>query len=198
MRKNRRKYKPSSLPVPSQARIVTRKLSHRRIIDVCKTWYVLKTVGGHSERRAEFGLRSSGFDVYRPAEDRWRIYRRRCSDVSIGWFRGYVFVGFRGSPRFDLVRNTDGVSSILGVSGAPLSVRGELLQKVADELAGIKVMKPKPWKEDQKVAVKRGPFVELMGIIRRLDYENDTATVRIEMLGKDHELELDFDDLKVA
>src|SRR4051794_9290221 len=84
MRKNRRKYKPSSIPVPNQARIVTRKLSHRRIIDVTKTWYVVKTAGGHSERRAEFGIRSAGFDVYRPHEDRWRIYRRRCSDVSIG------------------------------------------------------------------------------------------------------------------
>jgi transcription termination/antitermination protein NusG len=118
--------------------------------------------------------------------------------VSVGWFRGYLFAGVTGSPRFDLIRDTDGVSSVLGVSGTPLSVPGELLQKVADELAGIKVVKPKPWNENQKVAVKRGPFAELMGIIRGLDYEKDTATVRIEMLGRDHELELDFDDLKVA
>jgi transcriptional antiterminator NusG len=198
MRKNRRKYKPSAMPVPGQARVVTRKISHRRIIDVSKTWYVVKTAGGHSERRAEFGLRSSGFDVYRPHEDRWRIYRRRCSDVSIGWFRGYVFVGFRDSPRFDLVRNTDGVSSILGVSGTPLSVPGELLQKVADELAGIKITRPKPFKAGQRVSVQRGPFAELMGIIRELDHDGERAVVRIDMLGKEHELELGYADLKVA
>jgi transcription antitermination factor NusG len=142
MRKNRRKYKPSAQLVPGQARVITRKLSHRRIIDVSKTWYVVKTAGGHSERRAEFGLRSSGFDVFRPHEDRWRIFRRRCSDVSTGWFRGYIFAGISGSPRFDLIRDTDGVSAILGVSGAPLSVPGELLQRVADELAGIKITQP--------------------------------------------------------
>jgi transcription antitermination factor NusG len=197
MRKNRRKYNPS-VPVPNPARIVTRKLSHRRIIDVSKTWYVVKTGGGHSERRAEFGLRSAGFDVYRPHEDRWRIFRRRCSDVSIGWFRGYVFVGFGGLPRFDLVRNTDGVSSILGVSGAPLSVPGELLQKVADELAGIKITRPRPFRAGQKVSVQRGPFAELMGIVRELDHDGERAMVRIDMLGKEHELELGYADLKVA
>jgi transcription antitermination factor NusG len=198
MRKNRRKYKPSSMPVPSQARVVTRKLSHRRIIDVTKTWYVVKTAGGHSERRAEFGLRSSGFDVYRPHEDRWRIYRRRCSDVSIGWFRGYIFIGFPAAPRFDLVRNTDGVSSILGVSGAPLSVPGELLQKVADGLAGIKITRPRPFRAGQRVSVQRGPFAELMGIVRELDHDGERAMVRIDMLGKEHELELGYADLKVA
>jgi transcription antitermination factor NusG len=198
MRKNRRKYKPSSMPVPNQARIVTRKLSHRRIIDVGKTWYVVKTAGGHSERRAESGLRSSGFDVYRPHEDRWRIYRRRCSDVSIGWFRGYVFVGFSAAPRFDLVRDTDGVSSILGVSGTPLSVPGELLQKVADELAGIKITRPRPFSAGQRVSVQRGPFAELMGIVRELDHDGERAMVRIDMLGKEHELELGYADLKVA
>jgi transcription antitermination factor NusG len=198
MRKNRRKYKPSSVTVLNQARIVTRKLSHRRIIDVSKTWYVVKTAGGDSERRAERGLHSSGFDVYRPHEDRWRIYRRRCSDVSIGWFRGYVFVGFRDSPRFDLVHNTDGVSSILGVSGAPLSVPGELLQKVADELAGIKITRPRPFKAGQRVSVQRGPFAELIGIVRELDHDGERAMVRIDMLGKEHELELGYADLKVA
>jgi transcriptional antiterminator NusG len=198
MRKNRRKYKPSSMLIPSVARIVTRKLSHRRIIDVTKTWYVVKTAGGHSERRAEVGLRGSGFEVYRPHEDRWRIFRRRCSDVSIGWFRGYLFVGSSISPRFDLIRDTDGVSSILGVSGAPLSVPGELLQKVADELAGIKITRPQPFRAGQRVAVQRGPFAELMGIVRELDHDGERAIVRIDMLGKEHELELEYAELKVA
>jgi transcriptional antiterminator NusG len=198
MRKNRRKYKPSSMPVPSVARIVTRKLSHRRIIDVSKTWYVVKTAGGHSERRAEVGLRGSGFDVYRPHEDRWRIFRRRCSDVSTGWFRGYIFAGVSGTPRFDLIRDTDGVSSVLGVSGTPLSVPSELLQKVADELAGIKIMRPQPFRAGQRVAVQRGPFAELMGIVRELDHDGERAIVRIDMLGKEHELELEYADLKVA
>jgi transcriptional antiterminator NusG len=198
MRKNRRKYKPSVQLVPGQARVITRKLSHRRIIDVSKTWYVVKTAGGHSERRAEFGLRSSGFDVFRPHEDRWRIFRRRCSDVSTGWFRGYIFAGITGSPRFDLIRDTDGVSAILGVSGAPLSVPGELLQRVADEMAGIKITRPRPFSAGQKVSVRRGPFAELMGIVRELDHDGERALVRIDMLGKEHELELGYADLKVA
>lgn len=198
MRKNRRKYKPSVQPIINQARIVTRKLSHRRIIDVSKTWYVVKTGGGIAERRAESGLRSSGFDVFRPHEDRWRIFRRRCSDVSTGWFRGYIFVGVSRSPRFDLIRTTDGVSSILGVSGAPLSVPGELLQKVADELAGIKITRPRPFMEGSRVSVRRGPFAELMGIVRELDHDGERALIRIDMLGKEHHLELGYEDLKVA
>jgi transcriptional antiterminator NusG len=198
LRKNRRKYKPAAQVVPNQARIVTRKLNHRREIDVSKTWYVVKTSGGHSERRAEFGLRASGIDTYRPHEDRWRIFRRRCSDVSTGWFSGYLFVGFQGSPRFDIVRDTDGVSSVLGVAGAPLSVPGELLQRVADEMAGIKQTRPRPFSEGSRVSVRRGPFAELMGIVRELDHEGERAMVKIDMLGKEHHLELGYEDLKVA
>jgi transcription antitermination factor NusG len=202
MRKNRRKYKPAAQVVPNQARIVTRKLSYRRIIDVSKTWYVVKTTGGHAERLVEFGLSNLGFDVYRPHEDRWRIFRWRCSDVSIGWFRGYIFAGVTGNPRFDIIRDTDGVSSILGVSGAPLSVPGELLQKVADELAGIKQTRPRPFKAGQTVFVSRSGISELghviFGYIAKLDDESELATVRVDMFGKEHELELGYEDLKVA
>jgi transcription antitermination factor NusG len=90
------------------------------------------------------------------------------------------------------------ISSILGVSGAPLSVPGELLQKVADELAGIKTTRPRPFSAGQKVSVRRGPFAELMGIVRELDHEGERAMVKIDMLGKEHHLELGYEDLKVA
>jgi transcription antitermination factor NusG len=37
-----------------------------------------------------------------------------------------------------------------------------------------------------------------MGIVRELDHEGERAMVKIDMLGKEHELELDYEDLKVA
>jgi transcription antitermination factor NusG len=69
---------------------------------------------------------------------------------------------------------------------------------VADELAGIKITRPRPFRAGQRVSVQRGPFAELMGIVRELDHDGERAMVRIDMLGKEHVLELGYADLKVA
>jgi transcription antitermination factor NusG len=131
-RKLRRKYRPSSMPVQGKGRIVRRTLSHRREIDHGKQWYVVRAKAGR-ERRVTRELREAGFDIFWPTDDRWRIWKHRCSDVSVGWFPGYLFVGFAKSPRFDIIREADGVAGVLGVDGAPLAVRPEVLQQVAEE-----------------------------------------------------------------
>jgi transcription antitermination factor NusG len=46
------------------------------------------------------------------------------------------------------------------------------------------------------VAVQRGPFAELTGLIEETG--NGLARVMVEMFGKKHPVELDFVDLKAA
>jgi transcription antitermination factor NusG len=194
-RKLRRKYRPSSMPVQGKGRIVRRTLSHRREIDHGKQWYCVRLAAG-LERRAEVTLRAGGFDVFRPVEDRWKIYKWRCSDVSLGWFGRYLFVGFGGHPRFDVVREADGVAGVLGVAGTPIAVRPEVLQEIADQVAGFKKTHPEPFVAGQRVAVQRGPFAELTGLIEETG--NGLARVMVEMFGKKHPVELAFVDLKAA
>lgn len=196
MRKPRRKYKPAAQPVPGQARTVRRQLNHRRQIDAGKAWFVVRAQGGG--RKAAASLQAEGFDVFHPADDCWRVYRWRCSDVSAGLFRGYLFVGFEGSPRFDKVRDSDGVHSILEVSGTPISLAGEILQEVADRHLGPKITHQRALSAEQTVSVARGAFAELVGQIIELDHMAERALVRIRMMGRDHEVELGFNDLKVA
>jgi transcription antitermination factor NusG len=69
---------------------------------------------------------------------------------------------------------------------------------VADELAGIKKTAPVPFSEGSRVSVRRGPFAELMGVVRELDHDGERALIKIDMLGKEHHLELGYSDLKVA
>jgi transcription antitermination factor NusG len=196
-RKLRRKYRPSSMPVQGKNRIVRRALTHRREIDHGKQWFVVRTnIGG--SRRAELGLRACGFDVYRPVEDRWRVYKRRCSDISLDWFGRYLFVGCGECPRFGSLRETDGVESILMIQGNPIAVRPEVLQRIADELSGYRKPAPTAFKRGQKVDIAAGQFVELRGIIEEADVERSKVKVSVEMFGKTHKLELDFVELKAA
>jgi transcription antitermination factor NusG len=104
--------------------------------------------------------------------------------------------GFAKSPRFDIIREADGVAGVLGVDGAPLAVRPEVLQQVADEIAGFKRTIAAPFVTGQRVSVQRGPFAELTGLIEETG--NGLARVMVEMFGKKHPVELDFVNLKVA
>jgi transcription antitermination factor NusG len=198
-RKVRRKYRPSSHShnVSGKSRIVRRALTHRREIDHGKQWFCVRTSIGCA-RRAELGLRAAGFDVFRPVDDRWRVHKHRCSDASLGWFGRYLFVGFERIARFATLRETDGVESVLGVAGTPLAVRPEVLQAVADQIAGYRKTPPAPFKEGQDVLVQAGPFAELRGIVEEADEQSGRASVAIEMFGKTHVQELDFLDLKAA
>jgi transcription antitermination factor NusG len=197
-RKLRRKYRPSAQFISGKSRIVRRAVQHRREIDHGKQWYVIRTNIG-CERRAELCLREIGFDVYRPVEDRWRLHRRRCSDVSLGWFGRYLFVGFGEGSRFDKLRETDGVESILGIAGKPTPVCPSVLQNVADQIAGYRKTPPALFKEGQGVLVSLGDgFADIPGIIAEADEQSGQASVTIEMFGKQHSVELDFVDLKAA
>jgi transcriptional antiterminator RfaH len=196
-RKLRRKYRPSSMPVQGKGRIVRRDLSHRREIDHAKQWFCIRTNIG-AERRAAFGLREAGFDVFRPVDDRWRVFKHRCSDVSVNWFARYMFLGSDDNPRFDIVRATDGVESILVAAGRPVAVRPEVLQKIADELAGYRKTAPAPFKQGQGVTIDRGPYTGIPALIKSLDEEAERAIVELEMFKQKHELELDFVELKAA
>jgi transcription antitermination factor NusG len=194
-RKLRRKYRPSSMPVQGKGRIVRRALSHRREIDHGKRWYVVRAKAGR-ERRATRELRSLGFDIFWPINDTWRVWKHRCSDVSTGWLPGYLFVGFEESPRFDLIREADGVAGVLGVEGRPLAVRPEVLQDIADRVAGVQKTNPEPFKAGQTVSVARGPFAELRGRVEETG--NGLARIVVEMFGKKHPVDLLLDDLKAA
>jgi transcription antitermination factor NusG len=194
-RKLRRKYRPSAQFIPNKSRIIRRNLSHRREIDHGKRWYVVRAKAGR-ERRATRELRAAGFDIFWPVNDTWRVWKHRCSDISVGWLSGYFFVGFAASPRFDVVREADGVAGVLGVEGRPLAVRPEVLQEIADQVAGIEKAAPEPFKEGQRVSVQRGPFAELTGWVEETG--NGLARVVVEMFGKKHPVELELVDLKAA
>ena len=57
---------------------------------------------------------------------------------------------------------------------------------------------PPPFRDGQRVAVQRGPFAELVGVIRELDADQRRALVSVPMLCKDHDLELGFVDMRAA
>jgi transcription antitermination factor NusG len=200
-RKLRRKYRPSSHSnnVAGKSRIIRRALTHRREIDHGVTWYIIRAAF-RSVRSAELSLRAAGVKVYRPAEDRWRVHKHRCSDVSRDWLGRYLFAGLGPDAGPDELREVDGVESILALAGTqkPVTVRPELLQDLADQIAGYRKAPPAPFKEGQDVLVAAGPFAELRGIVEEADEQSGRASVAIEMFGKTHMQELDFLDLKAA
>ncbi len=199
----RRRHRASAQVIPNRtamARHYTRRhIQPQPEIDHDLAWFVVRANIG-AERRAVQNLAAEGFEIYWPIDDRWRIYRHRCSAVPAGWLGPYLFVGVRPPPRLDAIRAADGVASILGVghAGPPLEVTGSLVQSVRDQVAGIEITAPAPFVTGQKVSLSAGPYAELAAIVQQSDSAAGTATVSLEMLGREHLIQVDFADLAVA
>lgn len=111
-----------------------------------------------------------------------------------------MFVGEETHRGYDPIRGTDGVAGIVGVgrNGPPVAVPASLVQAVSDQVAGIKKNAPAAFRRGQRVSVAAGPFAELQAIIEQSDSDAAKATVRLEMFGKSHSVEIGFGDLKAA
>lgn len=199
-RKLRRKYRPSSHSnnISGKSRIVRRNLNRRREIDAQKKWYVIRANIG-CERRAELSLRAIGVDIFRPIDDRWRVYKHRCSDASLGWFGRYLFAGLVPDIGLGGLCAADGVETVLGIAGRPVAVRPEVLQAVADQIAGYRALGPVAGLSlGDKVKIQVGAWADFDGLIEELDGKRERAKVKVGLFGRDNIIELDFLDLKAA
>lgn len=197
-RKNRRKYRPSQPAQPNQSRYV-RRLGHevmRNIVDESRTWYVVRTFPG-MERRAARALRHVGLSVLWPVEDRWKIYKRRCSEAPLGYFGPYLFAGEERTGGIAKAIGLDGVAGILGHgSEPPQTVPAAIIQKALDDSVGLQKTHQRSFVREQRVILKRGPFAELVGYI--LELNRNIAVVSIDLMGKAHPVEVELDALMVA
>ena len=133
------------------------------------------------------------------ARRRWKIWRRRCSEAAIGWFGPYLFLGCQDASGLGRAVACDGVAGILGNDPETRqAVAGALIQKALDDSLGHKQTHLRPFIEGQRVFIRRGAFADLSGIIVKLNNEDEAAMVRVDMLGKQHALELAFSDMRAA
>lgn len=114
-------------------------------------------------------------------------------------FPGYVFVRVAATEdAWAGLASVKGVVAMLGASGRPLPVSGEvvtcLLSYLADDKAAIDIL-TNAVKEGDSVVVKDGPFVSHPGTVAKLD-DRGFAIIDILIFGRSTRVQLDLVQLK--
>lgn len=170
-----------------------------------KRWYVVQVYAGYEElvkadiakRVQETGLQDCFGQILVPAAKMKKFFAvGDAEDQQL--FPGYVLVEVALSPEvFRLVVSTPRVLRFLGGKD-PVPLSKKEIDRIISQIKGEVVVGPEKGEfvMGREVEVKEGPFAGFVGVIDRVDEENERLTVMVSIFGRMTPVELSFDQVQ--
>ena len=164
-------------------------------------WYVIHTYSGHEnkvsvnlkKRIESFNLENKIFDILVPTQEKIEIKDGKKRNVSEQIFPGYVLVKMLLSDEtWHAVRNTQGVTSFVGMGSKPLPLPEREVQTI---LKYMKQEAPKfktSFSLQEAVKIIDGPFADFVGSIDDINEGQGKLKVLVSIFGRETPVELDF------
>jgi transcriptional antiterminator NusG len=113
-------------------------------------------------------------------------------------FPGYMFIEMEmTSENINFILDTPRILRFLG-GKVPFSLSDSEIEKIFDKVEGRVVISSK--QEDfvvgNEVVINDGPFLGFVGIIEKIDSENENLTIMVSILGRMTPVELKFNKVK--
>lgn len=176
-----------------------------------KLWYVVNTYSGHEDSVKEKLMQrasSMGFDDYIfrvivPTETIVETTKDgKKKEVQKKLFPGYVLVEMiMTDEAWYVVRNTPGVTGLLGSSGKgakPTPIPPEEIEKILVNMGMSRVDADTELKKGTKVDIVDGPFKGMSGVVDTVDNDNNRLTVIIDLFGQETPVELETFQINIA
>lgn len=149
-------------------------------------WFVVQT-HARGEEKAAFNLRRQGFEAYAPKILKRRSHARKVEMVNAPLFPRYLFVKINtATARWQAIRSTFGVSSLVCFGDAPASVPKDFIETLMnseDEKGCISLRRRSEFKKGQGVEIINGPMAEMVAVFEHMD-DKDRVVVLLDMLGR--------------
>ena len=166
-------------------------------------WYVLHTFSGYENVakenletvRDKFNLENRIFDIIIPMEEvmeekngKKKLVRRKVMPC-------YLIVKMiYGDDIWHNITRTRGITGFVGPKGRPLALTEDEVRKLHLENVRVEL----DLQEGDKVEVIDGPLDKFVGTVVSVDAENSKAKVVVEMFGRESEVELAFNQIKLS
>lgn len=174
-----------------------------------KRWYVINTYSGREnsvkdnlEKRIQsMNLQENIFQVVVAEENEIEFTKsgKKVEKVK-NLYPGYVFVQMILSPEaWYVVRNTPGVTGLLGSSGKgaqPFPVPEEDMDRILARMGVGEHHITINFEPGDRVRILRGPFKDIEGIVESLHDESQTATITTILFGRETPTEVGYGDLE--
>ena len=166
-------------------------------------WYVVHTYSGYEnkvkaniEKTVENrNLHDQILEVIVPLETVVEIKDGSKKAAQKKMFPGYVLLNMvMNDDTWYVVRNTRGVTGFVGPGSKPVPLTEEEMLPLGIKKEEIQV----DFAEGDTVVVTGGAWKDTVGVITALNVQKQTATINVELFGRETPVEISFADVKLA
>ena len=164
-------------------------------------WYVVHTYSGYENKvKANIEktienrhLEEEILDVRVPMEDVVEVKNGTKKTVQKKMFPGYVLINMvMNDDTWYVVRNTRGVTGFVGPGSKPVPLTEAEMKPLGIKTENISV----DFAEGDTIAVVAGVWKDTVGVVQRMDFGKQTATINVELFGRETPVEISFAEVR--
>ncbi len=164
-------------------------------------WYVVHTYSGYENKvKANIEktienrhLEEEIIEVRVPMQDVVEMKNGAKKTVQKKMFPGYVLINMvMNDDTWYVVRNTRGVTGFVGPGSKPVPLTDAEMKPLGIKAENISV----DFGEGDSIAVVAGVWKDTVGVVQRMDFSKQTATINVEMFGRETPVEISFAEVR--
>lgn len=172
-----------------------------------KKWYVAQVYAGYEEivkkdltKRIESTNDERFGQILVPSAKLKSFFALGEEEADERLFPGYILVEMEKDPEtINFVTSTPKVLKFLGGQHDPASLTQKEIDRILGQVKGDVVVasaQKTDLSEGGEVDITEGPFAGFVGIVEKIDEENERLTVMVSIFGRLTPIELTFDQIK--
>ncbi|MBO4375817.1 MAG: transcription termination/antitermination factor NusG [Lachnospiraceae bacterium] len=165
-------------------------------------WYVVHTYSGYENKvKANIdktianneSLKKDMLEVRVPMLDVVEVKNGAKKTVQKKMFPGYVLVNMvMNDDTWYVVRNTRGVTGFVGPGSKPVPLTEAEMKSLGIRMENVTI----DFEEGDTVAVVSGVWKDTVGVVSKVDFNKQTATISVEMFGRETPVEISFAEVR--
>ncbi len=164
-------------------------------------WYVVHTYSGYENKvKANIEktienrhLEEEILEVRVPMQDVVELKNGAKKTVQKKMFPGYVLINMiMNDETWYVVRNTRGVTGFVGPGSKPVPLSEAEMRPLGIKTENISV----DFAEGDTIAVVAGVWKDTVGVVQRMDFGKQTATINVELFGRETPVEISFAEVR--
>ena len=165
-------------------------------------WYVVHTYSGYENKvKANIEktienrhLEDQILEVRVPLQEVVEMRNGAAKQVQKKMFPGYVLLNMvMNDDTWYVVRNTRGVTGFVGPGSKPVPLTEAVMKPLGIHMENISV----DFQEGDTIVVVAGAWKDTVGVVQKLDYNKQTATINVEMFGRETPVEIGFEEVRL-
>ena len=164
-------------------------------------WYVVHTYSGYENKvKANIEktienrhLEDEILEVRVPLQDVVEMKNGARRVVQKKLFPGYVLINMvMNDDTWYVVRNTRGVTGFVGPGSKPVPLTEAEVKPLGIQTENVSI----DFGEGDMIVVVAGAWKDTVGVVQKIDYSKQTATINVELFGRETPVEISFAEVR--